>query len=976
MKKSLPCFFSSSMKARKVKIQRFQHFTSAMLFGWCVSAGAAEDKLNFEEHIEPIFRNQCARCHNADESKGGLDLSNFGALLRGGASGVVLNSEDPEGSKLFRVIAHTEEPTMPPNKKLSDQELSTVAKWITGGLLETSKSKAIKSNKPKMDLSLKGAPIGKPEGPPALPQDLVLEPVVRTPRTTAILGMAGSPWAPVAAVAGQRQVLLYRTDKMELAGVLEFPEGHPREVGFTRNGKLVFASGGRGASIGLVALWDVITGERILTVGKEFDSVLAADISPDQQWVALGGPDRLIKVFSTADGEKRFQMKKHTDWVTAVAFSPDGRYLATGDRVGGVFVWEAGSDQILYTLNGHKGWISGLSWRSDSALLLSASEDGTIKTWKVEEETAVRSWTAHGGGTLDAQYAQNGNVLSCGRDGNIKVWDGSGKQLRAIKAPKDMPVRVAFDFEAKKVLAGDFSGNVFLWNAEDGKLLTELSANPPTVDSRLAAALAELKKHESEAGAKAAAQAAAMKQLAGIKAAMDKARAESNVLQFEESLTKAAAVNLELAKKAETDVKDLKALVDASTKALENARKQAEALKAKLGGNDPAYQQYLSLQKQSEEVAKKLETAKSAYSVAKADLDRVLVDVRKWRAAEYNLKLHQAREERNRMESESLLAKAELTDAEASASNAQALVQRLHKRRASFPDHLEGMQNVLKLDQRFAQEAAHAVVAKEKEIGDLNARIASLTQEWEKAKQALSGVKSSKESMVALQKLDGQKKALADLEVSLAKAGKDLEKANKNLVSQQSKRAALKEGSEGYEAAKAALEEVIQKQEGQVANLKKGLQEQEKALVASRESIQKLESEVQRLAKSFETEKKAAAEKVTGIEKQLTAVKASVPGHQKQLTALREASKLQDAEVLKTQSALAALKELEKQLPGQIAEAEKASQAAEAARVAAAQASQTAEKALAGAEAKVQQMTAEYEKIKSGQTPVQQAASR
>ena len=66
-----------------------------------------------------------------------------------------------------------------------------------------------------------------------------------------------------------------------------------------------------------------------MTVGEEYDTVLAADISPDQTKIALGGPDRLVKIYSTATGELLHKMKKHTDWVTAVAFSPNGELLAS-----------------------------------------------------------------------------------------------------------------------------------------------------------------------------------------------------------------------------------------------------------------------------------------------------------------------------------------------------------------------------------------------------------------------------------------------------------------------------------------------------------------------------------------------------------------------------------------------------------------------------------------------------------------------
>ena len=50
----------------------------------------------------------------------------------------------------------------------------------------------------------------------------------------------------------------------------------------------------------------------------------AADLSPDQSKIAVGGPGRLIKIHATSDGAILQKIKKHTDWVTALAFSPNG----------------------------------------------------------------------------------------------------------------------------------------------------------------------------------------------------------------------------------------------------------------------------------------------------------------------------------------------------------------------------------------------------------------------------------------------------------------------------------------------------------------------------------------------------------------------------------------------------------------------------------------------------------------------------
>ena len=443
------------------------------------SAGA-EDKINYTDHLAPLIEANCAKCHNSDKKKADLDLTSYQGTLKGSGSGPIVVSGSLDGSKLWKALTHAEEPYMPPNRpKLSDQELDVFKQWILGGLLETSGGKAIAAAKPGFDLTLKPEDLAKPEGPPPLPRDLPLESVVHTARMRAITGLAANPWAPLVAIAGQKQVLIFNTDTLELLGILPFHEGEPVEVKFSQNGKLLLAAGGWGARSGRVVVWDVVSGKQLMTLGKEYDSVLAADIRPDQSIVALGGPDRLVKLYSTKTGELVHKIKKHTDWVTAIAFSPNGQMLATADRNGGISLWDPDSAQELFTLAGHKSAVSSLSWRPDSKLLASSSEDGTVKLWAAQDGKQTKSWTAHGPGVLCASFARDGRLVTCGRDSAIALWDGNGSKKGRFEFDGNLPLRAVFNDECTRVIATDFAGHCAVWAVADAKRLGDLDANPP-----------------------------------------------------------------------------------------------------------------------------------------------------------------------------------------------------------------------------------------------------------------------------------------------------------------------------------------------------------------------------------------------------------------------------------------------------------------------------------------------------------------
>ena len=624
----LPLSHSALGKRRCVRNGGFPAAASllASLLASSLVFAAEPKKVTYEDDVLPIFRDNCLKCHNPDKLKGDLDLSSFSSAIKGGGSGTTLNAGDPDSSQLFKSVTHTEDPAMPPKSKLSDKEISTIRQWITGGLLQGAGSKALAANKPTVDLTLKGAAIGKPEGPPPMPGALSVEPFVRATHGTPLSAIASSPWAPVVALAGARQVVLYHSGDLEFLGVLPFSEGTLCDLKFSRNGKLLLASGGRGGHSGLVAVWDLAKGERVITVGDQYDSVLAADISSDQQWIALGGPDRVLKIYNTKDGSLEHRIKKHTEWVTAVEFSPDSKYLATGDRNGGLVLWESATGLELFNLPGHKGAITALTWRRDSEMVVSASEDGTLKLWKATDGAALKNIPAHPGGVLSAAFAPDGRVVSCGRDNKVQIWDLAGKNLLSPAFKGDLPNRVTFNDDGTKVVGSDWTGKVFVWNAKSGQSLGELEANPPTLNERVRR---EVQRIAALATQSAAALTKQLKLETDTALANESLARVTQDLAATQALVAASTVAVRPATEAPPDV------ADSPPPPSPNPGEEAQRLKAAV---EELKKQLAIRAKQAAALAKDSASAKSACDEATAKLRAAEASLVKWQAAQQNAK--------------------------------------------------------------------------------------------------------------------------------------------------------------------------------------------------------------------------------------------------------------------------------------------------------------------------------------------------
>lgn len=435
------------------------------------SCAAAEPPPNYEEHIKPIFREHCLKCHGEDEHKADLSLDSFTSVSKGGSGGPAVTPGRPSTSLLFKAItAEDDAERMPPKKPpLPDAQIQLIKAWIQAGTPERNGAKSLTATR---DTAFKPAVLKRADAPAPLPEAW---PSVETPASVnppPAIALAASPTAPIYAVADLGAVRIHSFADNQRLAVAPFPEGQPNVLRFSQDGSILLIAGGQPVKHGLAVLVDVRSGKRLASLGDETDAVLAADISPDQKTVAIGGSGRTVKLLSTETGKTLFKLGKHTDWITSIAFSPDGTKVATADRAGGLHLWETASGQILLSLAEHKGAIRSLAWRADGRILASGGEDGLLVLWDASDGWPVSNNSAahqpkrpegyYGklpAGVLGVAFSTAGELLSVGRDKQVKRWNSDGKPIESSPFSQ-LPLHCAFSPDGKTMVIGGAQGAV------------------------------------------------------------------------------------------------------------------------------------------------------------------------------------------------------------------------------------------------------------------------------------------------------------------------------------------------------------------------------------------------------------------------------------------------------------------------------------------------------------------------------------
>jgi WD40 repeat protein len=109
-----------------------------------------------------------------------------------------------------------------------------------------------------------------------------------------------------------------------------------RDAAFSAGSKRLLTVADRGR----MDLIDLVTAKSMATWTIPEQELPALALHPDGKMVALGGEDRVIRLWDTAAGREVAHWEAHETGVTALTFSPDGRTLVSGSADGTVKLWD------------------------------------------------------------------------------------------------------------------------------------------------------------------------------------------------------------------------------------------------------------------------------------------------------------------------------------------------------------------------------------------------------------------------------------------------------------------------------------------------------------------------------------------------------------------------------------------------------------------------------------------------------------
>lgn len=423
--------------------------------------------VSYHRDLWPVIQRQCQGCHQPAKRGGGLVMTSYEALLKGGKNGSAFVPGKPADSLLLQSLKGEGMALMPKGKEaLPAREIDLFERWIDEGAKDDSPAAA------KDDISPENPPVY--EGKPLL--------------TSLAFSRDGSTLA----VGGYREVLLHAADGSQLKARLIGLSQRIQSLAYSPDNSMLAAVGGSPGRFGEIQIWDTKTNTLRSSLISTNDTLFGAAWSPDGQKLAYGCADNSFRVIDAKTGKQLLKCDHHTDFVLGTAFSKDGKHMATVSRDRAVKLTQTESGAFIdnitsITPGALAGGVEAIERLPGQDQVAVGGVDGIPKLYRMfrtqpraigDDFNLVKAYDKMPGRISAVAFSADGSLLAAAATGEVRVFDvAHGKLISRIPFIGGV-YAVAFHPTNGSLAAGGYDGVVKIVEAMSGRVLKEFIPAP------------------------------------------------------------------------------------------------------------------------------------------------------------------------------------------------------------------------------------------------------------------------------------------------------------------------------------------------------------------------------------------------------------------------------------------------------------------------------------------------------------------
>jgi hypothetical protein len=244
-------------------------------------------------------------------------------------------------------------------------------------------------------------------------------------------------------------------------------------------------------------------------------------VSVDGRWLATGGPEGSLQIWSLETGERADFRNCPLERVLGMTFTEGAQLWVAGTRGARLAIWDrfsrrtiaswrrpgpvetmalglhraltGGADQYLrvwdigtrratriggIVVERHWAPICAVALAPDGRWGLSGSDDGTARLWDLQTGHERRCFRGHAAPVVCVGFTPDGQRVLTGAGRDLRLWNVESAELLSTLAGHDGDVRcLAFMAHGAGAASGGDDGSVRLWDLEEGRELACLAGH-------------------------------------------------------------------------------------------------------------------------------------------------------------------------------------------------------------------------------------------------------------------------------------------------------------------------------------------------------------------------------------------------------------------------------------------------------------------------------------------------------------------
>ena len=256
-------------------------------------------------------------------------------------------------------------------------------------------------------------------------------------------------------------------------------KGHTSDVNsvaFNHDGTKIVS----GSDDNTIRVWNVDTGESILTLKGHTSEVYSVGFNHDGTKIVSGSFDETIRVWNVdvkSDNYGECILTLKDQWlysVRSVGFNHDGTKIVSKSSTEDLRVWNVNTGESILTLKGHRRTVRSVGFNHDGTKIVSGSFDRTIRVWNVDVKSdnygqCILTLKGHTNGVYSVGFNHDGTkIVSGSGDQTIRVWNvDTGECILTLKGHTSGVFSVGFNHDGTKIVSGSGDKTIRVWNVDE-----------------------------------------------------------------------------------------------------------------------------------------------------------------------------------------------------------------------------------------------------------------------------------------------------------------------------------------------------------------------------------------------------------------------------------------------------------------------------------------------------------------------------